>query len=131
MKSKDLEAKLSKVDYQASWIKYGILTEKELDNQLQELSLGEDTNKEHYRYRTLSSYFKSKEVLSDVEIKQVVNLLRQDPDISMASSALITILKRPLLTDEQFELISETLKTFGNWTERHIEKQKIIRQKKN
>lgn len=127
----DLAAKLSLLDYSRDWIETGILTEAVLNTQIQEFETGEDTNKEHYRYRTLTTYLKTHNTLSDTQVEQIIELLRNDQDEAMASSVLTGILKMQNLTDKQFEIVQAALSTFGSWTEKHIEKQQAIRKKAN
>ena len=131
MTTPDLHLKLKLLDYSSDWIASGILTESEFASQLQEFLSGEDTNKEHYRFRTLTTYLRNNETLSDNQVKQIIRLLRKDIDKSMASSALLKLLSMPALTDRQFALISRVLTSFGSWIEKHIEKQQEIREKKN
>ena len=125
----DLQAKLSLLDYTADWLQTGILTEVGLNYQLRELASGEDTNKEHYRYRTFITYLNSQSVFSDEQIAQIVKLFQFDPDETMASSALAKLLEEQSLTDRQFTLVSEALSIFGNWAEKKIRKQREIREK--
>ena len=131
MITSDLHTKLALLEYSKSWIDAGILTEAELDGQLQELSTGEDANKEHYRYRTLMAYLKNNNALSDTQIEQIIGLLRRDTDEAMATSVLISLLKMQALSDRQFDLVKEALSAFGNWTEKYIDKQQAIRKKGN
>ena len=107
------------------------MTEAELDRQLQEFSTGEDDNKAHYRYRALTAYLQNHKTLSDIQVEQVIGLLHNDPDESMASSALISLLKMQTLRDRQFGLVKEALWAFRSWTERHIEKQQTTREKES
>jgi hypothetical protein len=129
MITSDLKAKLSLLDYSKGWLDAGILNEAQLDDQLQEFSIGEDTNKEHYRYRALTAYLKNQSTLSETQIEQIIGLLCKDPDEAMATSALFNILKMQFLSDRQFYLVGAALSAFGKWTEKHIEKQKAIRER--
>ncbi len=126
----ELETKLALLGYSKDWIEAGLLTEVELDKQLQEFSTGEDDHKEHYRYTTLTAYLKNASNLSDAQIQQIIGLLCNDPDEAMATSVLITLMKMQTLSDRQFELVREALSSFGSWTGKHIEKQQVIREKK-
>lgn len=131
MTTPELHLKLKLLGYSLDWIASGVLTESEFDSQLQEFLSGEDTNKEHYRFRTLTTYLKNNATLSDNQVKEIIRLLRKDIDKSMASSALLKLLSMPSLTDKQFALISRVLTSFGSWTEKHIEKQQVIRSGRN
>jgi hypothetical protein len=131
MTTPESHLKLKLLGYSSDWIAAGILTESEFASQLQEFPSGEDTNKEHYRFRTLANYLRNNETLSDNQVKHIIRLLRKDVDKSMAGSALLKLLSMPALTDKQFALISSVLTSFGSWTEKQIEKQHAIRAKKN
>ena len=127
----DVQTKLALLDYSTDWITSGILTESDLDHQLQEFSEGEDTNKEHYRYKTLLHYLKLNPTLSDKQVEQIAMLMRKDVDTSMAGSVLTTLLKMPGLTEKQFQLVSSVLVSFGSWAEKHIKKEQQIRDANN
>ena len=124
----DLQAKLSLLDYTAEWLQIGILTEVALNDQLLELATGEDTNKEHYRYRTFTTFLTAT-TFSDAQITKIVTLFQFDPDQTMAGSALVKLMEKRSLTDKQFGFVSEALSVFGNWAEKKIKKQREIREK--
>jgi hypothetical protein len=128
MLNPDLETRLSLLDYTVEWVKAGILTESTSENQLQEFATGEDANKEHYRYRTMMTYLKSHDPLTDIQLEQITGLLRNDQDKSMASSVLISLSKRKTLTDIQFNLVSKMLLEFGNRNEKYINNQSQVRE---
>jgi hypothetical protein len=129
MLNSDLQKRLSLLDYTIEWINAGVLTEATLESQLQELATGVDTNKEHYRYRTLTVFLNSHSYLNDTQVDQIIGLLQVDPDEAMAGSVLISLLKRKSLTQTQFNSISKALTSFGGWTERHILIQRDAREK--
>ena len=54
-----MQDKLLRLNYSQYWLESGVLTENMLTEQIRELDSGQDDNTEHYRYRTLSNYFKS------------------------------------------------------------------------
>lgn len=116
----DLQTKLLVLDYSIDWINTGILNESELGIQLQEFYTGEDTNKEHYRFRTIMAYLKNDNSLDDTQVEHIIRLLQNDPDEAMARSALIGILKRKSLTSSQFSSVNKALTLFSHQTEKRV-----------
>jgi hypothetical protein len=116
---------LTKLGYSKDWLNNGILTENILTEQYRKLCLGEDDKTEHYRFRTLCDYFKSKAFFDNNILRHILQLLQNDVDISMASSATILLLKNKALTDPQFDTVADFLKaTFGERTIKYIDKAK-------
>jgi len=113
---------LARLDYSELWLDYGVLTEINLAKQIQELDTGEDTNKEHYRYKTLRHFLDNKLFLDNIALRHIVEILKADQDKAMSSSATIYLLKKNYLTNDQFDLVTVFLKTFGDWTEKQIDK---------
>ncbi len=54
-------------------------------------------------------------------LRDILKLLGNDIDNSMASSATILILKMQALTNKQFKIVADFLKTFGDWTTKYID----------
>jgi hypothetical protein len=123
----DLQIKLSQLGYTETWLNVGILTEKMLESQLQELMPGDDTNKEHYRYRTFITYLNCHTTLSDSQVEQIISLFQHDSDKTMAGSSLAKLLELRSLTASQFNSVSKALSGFGKWTEKRIKNQQAIR----
>ena len=119
--------KLSQLNYSAEWLEYGILTEHTLNEQIEEFNLNRDQNTEHYRFKVMQDYIRSKEHIDDHVLGLILDLMQIDVDKSMAASVLIGILKDQSLTNDQFAKVAKTLKTFGEWTLKHIEKARISR----
>ncbi len=122
---------LSILNYSQLWLDSGILTESILNAQIEEMKSGVDDHTEHYRYRTISSYFKEQTYFDNYILENVLKLIESEVDESMASSITILLLKNNALTDEQFDKVAAFLKTFGDWTTKHIEKVKNDRIKKH
>jgi len=118
-----MQDKLLRLNYSQYWLESGVLTENMLTEQIRELDSGQDDNTEHYRYRTLSNYFKSQTSFDSNTLQHILQLIKSDNDKNMASSATILLLKNKVLTDEQFDMVANFLKTtFGEWTTKHIDK---------
>jgi hypothetical protein len=120
---------LARLGYSQDWLNNGILTENILTEQYKQLRLGEDDNTEHYRYRTLGDYFKSKAFFDNNTLRHILQLLQNEADINMASSATILLLKNKALTNPQFDTVADFLKaTFGERTIKYIDKAKKERE---
>lgn len=128
MQDVDLSHKLSLLGYTSKWLDKGILTENLLDEQVLYYNTGEDPNLEHYRYKTLIGYINKQNELTDQSLAQVLELIEQEQDVSMAASVAIYIMKKKALTEQQFQLVAQTLRKFGPWTEKEIYKQTAVRQ---
>ena len=122
MDDMQMQVMLSKLNYSQHWLDSGVLTESILMEQIKELELGEDDNTEHYRYRTLNNYFKSKAYFDNNILQDILQLLEDDVDKSMAGSATILLLRIQALTDKQFKIVVDFLRTFGDWTTKYIDK---------
>jgi hypothetical protein len=117
-----LKEMLSKLNYTQSWIDCGILTDSTLTTQINEFELGEDGNTEHYRYRTITNFFDLQTSFDNKFLKDILHLLENDIDKSMAISATIHLLKKDALTENQFETVILFLKKFGDNTTKYIDK---------
>lgn len=122
---------LNQLEYTQQWLDYGIITEAQLKAQLTTLAKGEDEHTEHYRYQTLSNYITGQQTISNEVLHKLLEVIVNDPDSSMASSAVILLLKQFYLTDEQFEFVAESLTTFGEWTHKEVARQRDQRSKCN
>lgn len=118
---------LSQLGYSKKWIDNGILTDTLLMNQHKEFNSGEDDNIEHYRFRTLTAFFQTITFIEDSTLEMILEILEEDPDQNMASSAFILLLKNEILTIGQFEMVTNSFKKFGEWTQKHIDMERIKR----
>lgn len=119
---------LRSLGYTQQWIDYGILTHEQLQNQSAEFASGADPHPEHYRYRTISSYINTRTHMKNEEVGNLLKLMIEDEDSTMASSAALLLLKQAYISDEQFEIVAKVLATYGDWTEKEITRQ---RERKN
>lgn len=124
-----IQNKLSKLGYSQHWLDSGVLTINGLEEQIKELDLGNDYNTEHYRYQTLTNYFKSQSCFDTAILKRVLSLLQSDNDKTMAGSATVDLLRKSSLTDEQFNTVADVLQTFGGWTIKQIDRARRQRMK--
>jgi hypothetical protein len=111
---------LSVLGYTQRWLDHGILTEAQLQTQLTAFTGGEDPHTEHYRYQTLSSYIKSQYSMNDEDVSNLLELMVSDSDSTMASSAVILLLKQAYLTKNQFSTVCLALAAFSEWTQKEI-----------
>ncbi len=119
--------KLSVLNYSELWLKFGFLTEEELEEQIKIFETGEDTSTEHYRYRTFQKYLKLRKELTDDEIDKYLHLAKIDEDRIMASSAVVDLFHSLNLTDNQFSKICETLPQLLEKADKIIFQQQLVR----
>ena len=124
MDDMQMQDMLSELNYSHLWLDCGVLTKNTLIEQIKQLELGEDNNTEHYRYRTLNNHLKLQASFDNNHLRDILKLLEDDIDKSMAGSATILLLKMQALTDNQFNIVSDFLRTFGDWTTKYIDKAK-------
>jgi hypothetical protein len=105
------------------------LTEVQLQAQMTAFDTGEDTHTEHYRYQTLGSYINAQHSVGDEDISHLLKLIKNDADTTMASSAVMLLLKQAYLTDRQFEIVAGALSTYGEWTQKEVLRQHERRRK--
>ena len=118
---------LSLLNYSNLWLETGILTEFSLAKQVEELKSGDDDNTEHYRYKSFKYFIDKQIIIDDPLLIQIIELLKIDSDKSMAGSAALELLKKTYLTNEQFIRLASFLQTFGDWTTKYVEKEKMLR----
>ena len=119
------------LNYNQLWLDYRILTEDILNNQVVEFKTSGDENSEHFRYRTFNDYLLGLNLISDKQILQLFDLIKIDPDESIAIAMGLDILKIKNLSNAQFQLVSDNLvKIFGEDIEKQIAKENVWRQKR-
>lgn len=123
---KELSNTLARLGYSSSWINYGVLTIEFLIEQDHAILTSDDTNTEHYRYKTFNCYLHSKKQLTDIEFDNYLDLTFTDRDITMAGGAMKNLFTEINLTDKQFEKLCTVIGYFGKWTEKVIATQKLI-----
>ena len=119
--------KLSVLKYSDSWLKFGFLTEEELDEQIKIFEISDDRSTEHYRYQSFNKYLNSRDELTDDEINKYLHLAEIDEDEMMAGSAVRDLLRLRNLSDFQFEKTCNALSLYGEWTERVISREILFR----
>jgi hypothetical protein len=92
--------------YAPQWSEFGLLPDEVLAAQLEAFQRGDDRNTEHFRYASFRRLLKAEGPLSDELVRQYLQLVELDPDELMARAALVDLLARPSLTDEQFDRVS-------------------------
>ncbi len=125
--NKELKQKLSILDYSAQWIEYNILSIEVLEEQLEVFQNGEDKNTEHYRYATFRKYLSEKTTFINWELENYVTLCKNDKNAMMAGSAMIDVLFKIDLSDEQFDYFCSKLRELGDWSEKTIIRHQLMR----
>ncbi len=83
----------STLQFNQKWLELGIVTIAKLKNLEEVWKLGEDTNPEHYRWRTFLEFINSKESLNEQILKELYELGACDPDASMSRAMMADILR--------------------------------------
>jgi len=122
---------LETLGYTYKWIEFKILNKDILNDQIEEYKSGEDDNLEHYRYYTLMNWLENKKKLSQKEINQFLTVAKEDPEQQMAGAAVKTLFTSPILTEEQYESLKLSLPEFGEWTEKVIKRQDLLKRLKD
>lgn len=118
---------LHRLGYSPLWEEYGLLSEKQLRQQLADLDKGIDEHTEHYRYTTFRHFILQTPLTTDV-IRQLFALISVDPDQVMATSMAIDLLKTKELSPEDFSLVAELmLAEFGTDVQKYIDRERARR----
>jgi len=97
MNQQSVANKLKLLGYHQKWLEYGFLNIDELNEQysLHKKALQNPDkdeygylHTEHLRHKSFLNIFKREEILSDKEIKHLIELIQLDPDRVMASSVM-------------------------------------------
>ena len=91
-------------------MKFGFLTEEELDEQIRIFETSDDKSTEHYRYASFKKYLDSHRKLDDEGISKYLHLAEIDEDKMMAGAAVIDLFYALNLNDDQFNKICEKLR---------------------
>ena len=130
MTDKELTNKLSKIGYTNLWLDYDVLTIEYLIEQVQIFDNSDDQNTEHFRMNAFRHYLSLKNNLSDIEFDNYIELVVKDNDALMAGTAMADLFNKVNLTDLQFEKLSKAIRHFGEWTEKVITRQTLLRKLK-
>lgn len=124
------ENDLRLLEYNPLWLEYGVLTFDLLQTQVKEFNTGEDDNTEHYRYAAFKNYLQTQSFLSDDILSKLFDIIKIDPDITMANSMALDLLKTKTLKEPHFKMVSDRLKElFGNDMQKYIDREIVWRQK--
>jgi hypothetical protein len=127
MTNKELADKLIKIGYTSLWLDYGVLTIEYLTEQEKIFDKSGDQNTEHYRYHTFRNYLSSKKKLSNTELDNYLQLTFNDSEQLMAGSATVDLFNTVALTDLQFDKLCRVIGHFGEWTEKIVARQKLLK----
>ena len=115
-----IEQQLTLLNYSNKWMAYELLKKDSLTEQVNEYKKGDDTNTEHYRYKSFLRFMEENDSFNDKQIDNFLELITIDQDQTMAGSVMVKMLRKPSLTPTQFELLVERFRHFGKWTEKTI-----------
>ncbi len=118
------------LNYSDLWLKFGFLTEEDLNDQIKIFETSDDKSTEHYRYASFEKYLRSQRKFTDNEVDQYLELAAIDEDKVMSGAAGVDLLTLADLTNHQFEKICVALSLFGEWTEKVILRQTLFRKLK-
>jgi len=113
---------LNLLQYHKKWIEYDLISEKEIQNQLEQFKNGDDKNAEHYRYRTLIAFIRSQDKFYNLQIDRFIEIVKSDPDQTMAGSAFSELMISGKLHVDQYESAKKEFFKFGKWTKKFIAK---------
>lgn len=122
-----MSSKLLVLNYSDLWLKFGFLTEEELDEQIKIFEISDDKSTEHYRYASFKKCLNSRNELTDDEINKYLRLAEIDEDPMMAGAAVADLFYSLNLTDEQFNKICETLRLLWKRADGIISEQTLLR----
>ena len=116
-----------KLGYTTKWIEYNFLTEEILSKQNTDFEMELDKKAEKYRYNSFVNWIKGKETFTNEEVSHFIELALDDVDKRMSGSAITDLFVSPKLTNRQFEMIKIKLPQFGEWTQKLITREVLIR----
>ncbi len=111
---------LDTLQYSRLWLECGLLQHVDLVKQIEDFETGDDPNQEHYRYRTFCNFLKNQSSLGDSTLVQIIEVLKEDVDKSMASSAILVLLKTEYLTQEQVETVEIVAQSYFDRIHKHV-----------
>lgn len=115
---------LKLLGYNKLWLDYGVLTIDGLDKQVREFNTGEDQHTEHYRYRTFKNYIQSHLCLTQIEITQLLEIVKTETNYSVALSMGLDLLKSLQVASHMFKFVADNLiNDFGTDIQKYIDKE--------
>lgn len=120
-----------KLGYTEKWFDYNFLNEETLLSQITEFEKGDEQSTEHYRYASFQNWLEAKESLTNEEIENYIELALNDEDERMGGSAIKALFVSSKISDKQFDLLKVKLPQFGEWTEKLISREVLIRRLKS
>lgn len=97
-----------KLDYTDQWLALGIISNDDINIQLQEQEKIDDFNNEHMRYKSLVRFYRNAKITHE-NIYHVIRLLDSDHDQSMVIGFYIFLIYDKELPDIIFEIICDKL----------------------
>ncbi len=93
---------LTDMKFHIKWLEYDLIDKSFILNQYKSFVCSDDKSTEHYRYSAFQKILQDNECLSDRNIDNYINLTEIDDYRSMATAALMDLLRWRGLTDEQY-----------------------------
>jgi|GEM_PF-2480152 len=108
MNNKKLAPTLERLGFTQDWIDYGIISEEFVFKLFDEILNSEDQNAEHYRSGAFGKYIKSKDSLTNEEIRKIFKLQDDGPDkCDLHANRIICLIQSGLLTKQQLDSLTE------------------------
>lgn len=102
----DIRQILHELDFDEKWFDSGFVSSETLKELWTEFQKGEDTNKEHYRWRAFTYYLKTKKEIDENNLRELYRLGEIDIDYSMGIAIKVEILQ---LKNCPVDLVNEAL----------------------
>lgn len=97
---------LHELEFNEKWFDLGSVSTEKLQELYLDFQAGEDINKEHYRWRAFTDYFKSREEIDENILREFYRLGEIEVDLMMGTAMQINILQRK---DCPSDLVEEAL----------------------
>ena len=120
-----------KLGYTKKWIEFNFLTEKTLSKQIVEFEKEEFKNAVPFRYASFKKWLESKQEITNEDVGNYIELAIEDIDDRMSGSAIKDLFVSSKISEEQFEIIKLKLPLFGEWTQKLITREVLLRRVKS
>ncbi len=102
----NIDKALERLGYTQSWLSSGIISEKYLLSQYEEVLSSEDKNAEHYRCGGFRDFLNSRSEVTNDEIAVIFSLKDDGPDnCDLHENRIIELVHSSILSDDQLEWI--------------------------
>jgi len=123
-----IEKAIKRLGYTTDWLDLGIINEESLLAQLAKLNQSDEKNTEHYRQKTFNSFIDKQSQLTDVQLDNILQLTDNGPDkADLHVQRIIALIYSGILTNQQFEKLSQYKEVLDNPIQRLYFRTKLIR----